>query len=68
MVDDYESMELAKKPFSVKFLTNGTHHKCDYGEEWADRWYIITGYNTIPCFTNTSLPINVKFRATDNEL
>ena len=68
VVDDYEMTELSKKPFSVRYLSNGTHYKCNYTEEWANTWYLSTDYNTSPCITNTSLPINVKFNAADNRL
>ena len=60
--------ELIQKPFSVRYLSNGTHYKCHFGEEWANKWYMITDYNMSPCVTNTSLVVNVKFKATDNEL
>ena len=62
-------MELAKKPFSVRYLFNGTHYKCDFSEEWADKWFLFTDYNISPCVTNTSLAVNVKFKpAADNNL
>ena len=69
VVDDYELTDLSKKPFSVRYLSNGTHYKCDSIEKWADIWYKITDYKTSPCVTNTSLAVNVKFKpATDNNL
>ena len=54
-----------KKPFSVRYLSNGTHYQCDYSQEWANASYVITDDNTSPCVTNTSLPVNVKFKAAD---
>ena len=68
IVDDYELTKLIKKPFSVRYLSNGTHYKCDFSKEWADTWYIFTEDNTSPCVTNTSLAVNVKFKAYDNNL
>ena len=69
VVDDYEMTELSKNPFSVRYLSNGTHYKCDHSEEWANAWYTVTDYNTSPCITNTSLAVNVKFKpAADNKL
>ena len=69
MVDDHELTDLSKKPFSVRYLFNGIHYKCDFSEEWADKWFSATDYNISPCVTNTSLAVNVKFKpAADNKL
>ena len=68
VVNDYELTELVKKPFSVRYLSNGTHYKCDSSKEWANAWFRITDYDTSPCITNTSLAVNVKFKANDNTL
>ena len=68
VVDDYKLAELIRKPFSVRYISNETHYKCDYSEQWANAWYMITDYNNSPCVTNTSLPINVKFKPVDNQL
>ena len=69
VVNEYELTELSKKPFSVRYLSNGTHYKCDSSEEWADTWYTITDSNTSPCVSNTSLAVNVKFHpAADKKL
>ena len=69
MVDDHELTDLSKKPFSVRYLFNGSHYKCDFSEEWADKWFSATDYNISPCVTNTSLAVNVKFKpASDNNL
>ena len=69
VVYEYELKELIKKPFSVRYLFNGTHYKCDSSKEWASKWYMITDYNTSPCVSNTSLAVNVKFKpAASNKL
>ena len=69
VVNDHELTELIKKPFSVRYLFNGSHYKCDFSEEWADKWFSATDYNISPCVTNTSLAVNLKFKpASDNNL
>ena len=73
VVDVYELTDLIKKPFSIIYKSNGTHYKCGCSEEWgckwvANAWYILTNDNTSSCVTNTSMPVNVKFKATDNKL
>ena len=69
VVDDYELTDLSKKPFSVRYISNGTHYKCDSSKKWAYKWYIIIEANICPCVTNTSLAVNVKFKpAPDNKL
>lgn len=67
-VDDQELTDLMKQPFSVRYLSNETHYKCDSSKEWANAWYVISGDNISPCVTNTSVAINVKFKANDDKL
>ena len=67
VVVDHELAELIKKPFSVRYLSNETHYKCDFIHELA-KWYKINDSNISPCVTNTSLAVNVKFRAPDYTL
>ena len=69
VVDDHDLKELITTPFSVRYLSNETHYKCDFSEKWADAWYVITNTSTSSCVTNTSLAVNVKFKpAADNKL
>ena len=68
IVDDYKTIELIKQPFSVRYLSNGTHYKCDGSKRLTDKWYSITDYNVSPCVTNTSIAVNVKFKPEDNKL
>ena len=68
VVVDHELTELIKKPFSVRYLSNGTHYKCDDSKELTDKWYSSTDYNVSPCVTNTSIAVNVKFKPEDNKL
>ena len=57
------------KPFSVRYISNKTHYKCDYNHtNWVDKLYPIAADNISPCIANTSLPVNVKFRAATNNL
>ena len=40
--------------FSVIFETNGTHVKCIYDKDWAQHWWDITNYDTVPCGSSTT--------------
>ena len=65
-VDDNEFKNLIVKPFSVRYLSNTTHYKCDYDSIWTGTWYPIDVDNTSQCMANNSLPVNVKFRANNS--
>ena len=68
LVDDNEFKELIMEPFSVRYLSNKTHYKCDYDAKWTAIWYPLNVDNISPCMANTALPVNVKFRATNSNL
>ena len=68
LVDDKEFRELIVEPFSVRYLSNKTHYKCDYVSNWTNTWYPIDVYNVSPCMANNSLPVNVKFNDTISSL
>ena len=68
LVDDIEFKELIVEPFSVRYLSNKTHYKCDYDSIWTGTWYPIDADNISPCMANNSLPVNVKFRASNSKL
>ena len=70
LVDDSEFKELIVEPFSVKYLSNKTHYKCHYDSIWfnTDTWFPIDVDNTSLCMANTSLPVYVKFKATNSNL
>ena len=67
-----ELIDLIVQPFITKFeLINDfgkSYIKCDSNEEWASPLYSIDTVTTIPCMTNTSLEVNVKYHATGNPL
>ena len=68
LVNDNEIRELIVQPFSVRFLSNKTHYKCDYDSIWTGTWYPIDVDSISPCMANNSLPVNVKFRAMNSNL
>ena len=68
LVDDNEFNALIVEPFSVKYRSNKTHYRCDYDSKWTSVWYSIDVDNTSPCMGNTSLPVNVKFKAKSTNL
>ena len=63
-----ELSDLIFKPFSTRYFSNKTHLKCDSVEEWAGSWYSIYDYRTIPCTTNTTISVNMKYRLSTNTL
>ena len=68
LVYDNEIKELLTQPFSVRYISNKTHYNCDYDSIWTDTWYPMDVDDFSPCMANTSLPVNVKFRATNSNL
>ena len=72
LVVNHELMKLIVQPFQTKFqfqnVFGKSYIKCDSNEKWASPWYSIDNVTTIPCMTNTSLEVNVKYHATDNTL
>ena len=68
-VEDYELQDLIfNQTFSISYRFNGSHFQCNVDEFWNDLWFDKNVDSTSPCITNTSLHINVKYHAQDNNL
>ena len=68
-VEDNELQHLIfDQPFSISYRFNGSHFQCNVDELWNDSWFVKNVDSTSPCITNTSLHVNVKYHAQDNNL
>ena len=70
-VQDYELQDrIFNQPFSISYRFNGSHFQCNVVDKlWNDLWFDKNVDSTSPCITNTSLHVNVKYHATqDNKL
>ena len=68
LIDNIELKKSIMEPFTVRYLFNKTHYKCDSHQTWTSTWYPVGVNNISPCMANDSLPVNVKFKAADNNL
>ena len=68
-VEDLELQDLIfNHPFTISYRFNGSHFQCNVDELWNDSWFNDSAASTSPCITNTSLPVNVRYRTDDNNL